>query len=255
MAIDMRSSDSSDLITSPRISFSYDLCQIEDCQLPVSDSTYRRDSTLVDSNHDHFNFSFSEIVDNQASSADELFFDGLLRPLQPGEKYSSRKTTSLPPLPPSTNECSSKEITTNVVESEQKHHSKSFWRGRRSNSVQCDNSHKKSSFWSLPLLLRSNSTGSVTHSQRHVSKDIQKQSSRKQPKHTSSSRYTYELSQKPPSKKNNRGSYSGGAYISPVLDMPPPYIGKGTAFNLFGFGYLFRNKKEKKNNPKYEETV
>ncbi|KAK1384068.1 hypothetical protein POM88_021803 [Heracleum sosnowskyi] len=247
MAIDMCSSENSDLITSPRISFSYDLCHMEDCQLPLSDSTYCTESTLVDSNHDHFNFSFSDVVENQASSADELFSDGLIRPLQLGEKFSTKRNTSLPPLPPSTNDRSSKEISTIVVESEQKHHSKSFWRARRSNSVQCDKSNKKSSFWSLPLLLRSNSTGSVAHSQRQMSKDIQKQNSRKQPKHTSSSRYTYELSQKPPFKKNNGGSYSSGVYISPVLNLPPPYTGKGTAFNLFGFGYLFRSKKEKKN--------
>ncbi|KAK1384067.1 hypothetical protein POM88_021802 [Heracleum sosnowskyi] len=244
MAMDMWSSENSDLITSPRISFSYDLCHMEDCQPPLSVSTYCTGS--YDSDHDHFNFSFSDMAEDQASSADELFSDGLIRPLQLGEKFSTKKKKSLSPLSPSTNDRSSKETSTIVVESEQKHHSKSFWRARRSNRVQCDNSHKKSSFWSLPLLLRSNSTGSVAHSQRQMSKDIQKQIARKQPKHTSSSRYTYELSQKPPSKKNSGGSSSNGVYISPVLKLPPPYTGKRTAFNLFGFGRLFRKNKEKK---------
>lgn len=256
MAIDM-CSENLPLITSPRISFSHDLRHMDDIET-MEDNAYRADSSLMDSNSDQFDFSFSYYIQNEPSSAEELFSDGLIRPLQLYQKLGNPKHPSLPPLPnPPTYECSkqdssSKEIiiSTSAIEPEQKQQSKSFWRIKRSSSVHCDNSHKKSSFWSLPLLLRSNSTGSVPSS-RQMLKDNQKQNSQKQTKNSSSassssSYYVYQLSQKPPLKKNYGGAYGNGVWISPVLNMPPPYIAKGTA-NLFGLNYLFRDKKDKKN--------
>lgn len=52
---------------------------------------------------------------------------------------------------------------------------------------------------------------------------------------------------KPPLKKNygNGGAYGNGVRISPVLNVPPPYIAKGTT-NLFGFGSFLRNGKDRK---------
>lgn len=94
-------------------------------------------------------------------------------------------------------------------------------------------------------MLRSNSTGSAS-STRQVSKDSKKQNLQKQLKGlaASSSFYTYQLSQKPPLKKNHGGSHGNGVWINPVLNVPPPYIAKGTA-NLFGITSLFKDKKVK----------
>ncbi|KAL9456766.1 hypothetical protein AB3S75_005903 [Citrus x aurantiifolia] len=58
--------------------------------------------------------------------------------------------------------------------------------------------------------------------------------------------YYYSSStQKPPLKKC--GSYNGhnGVRISPVLNIPPPFISNATV-SLFGFGSLFCNGKVKK---------
>lgn len=53
-------------------------------------------------------------------------------------------------------------------------------------------------------------------------------------------------SQKPPQKRNyGVGGYGNGVRISPVLNVPPPFISKGTA-SLFGLGSLFGNGKDKK---------
>lgn len=252
-------SDNSPSITSPRISFSHNLLNTDDT-LRIDENAYRADTLLLDSNSDHFDFSFSDFVENEpSSSADDLFSNGLIRPLQVKKMFKNSEHFPLPPLPnPPTyktsknEEDSSKEIivSTNVIDrSDQRQQSKSFWRIKRSSSVHCDNSHKKSSFWSLPLLLRSNSTGSVPSS-RQILKDNHKQNCQKQVKNSSSSSssayYVYHLSQKPPLKKTNGGAYGNGVWISPVLNMPPPYIAKGTA-NLFGLNSLFRDKKDKKN--------
>uniref|UniRef100_A0A5B6YIR6 Uncharacterized protein n=1 Tax=Davidia involucrata TaxID=16924 RepID=A0A5B6YIR6_DAVIN len=254
--------ESPSLSSSPRISFSHDLDlrHTDDVVVPIEHYPSRSDSSLLDSDTD-FNFCISHGIDNEPSSADELFSDGLIRPLQIQQRFVSSKQQqqqlsiskprSLSSLPLS-NETSKQD---SLKESETKPQSKSFWRIKRSNSLHCDNTCKKSSIWSLPLLSRSYSTGSVPNSRRTLSsssssssKDCQKHNSHKQPKPSSSSSsfYMYTSSQKPPLKKNYGGSYGNVVRISPVLNVPPPYISKGTA-NLFGLGSLFRNGKDKKN--------
>lgn len=280
----MCSESNSPLVTSPRISFSHDLRNGDDIgTLPIEDPEYEAETKSSDSNPNQFDFSFSDGFVNESCSADELFSDGLIRPLQldekfvvskhstlsfsddgfgfvnerldglirpPHEKLIVSKHSTFSPLPnPATNEDSKEIIVSSVIESEQKHQSKSFWRIDRSSSVHCDNSYKKSSFWSLPLMSRSNSTGSVP-SPRQILKENKKQNnSHKQLKNSSSSSssfYMYQLSQKPPLKKNYGGSYGNGVWTNPALNVPPPYIAKGTA-NLFGLTSLFREKKDKKN--------
>ncbi|CAK7349706.1 unnamed protein product [Dovyalis caffra] len=244
--------------TSPRISFSNDLVQENDREI---EQLSRRDTALLDSNSD-FEFSICNSLGHESSPADELFADGMILPVQiQGRitaskqiyRHESPRKASLPPLPcPSTNENSTKNSMRElmIVNSdllEEKPQSKSFWGFKRSNSVNCD---IKRSLCSLPLLSRSNSTGSVPNAKRATLKDMHKNNSQKQQsaamaKSTSSSpssvsSYVYSLPQKPPLKKS--GSYGK---ISPILNVPPPYIYKGTA-NLFGLGSFLRNGKEKK---------
>lgn len=246
----MCSESNSPLVTSPRISFSHDLG-------PEFEGETESESSVLmdDSNRNQFDFSFSDGFVNESCSADELFSDGLIRPLQLQEKFVVSKHGTLPLQEKLTHSFTNGEIVSkhcpkqdgseeiivsSVIESEQKHQSKSFW---RSSSVHCDNSYKKSSgsssFWSLPLMSRSNSTGSVP-SPRQVLKENKKQNS-------SPHKQVYQSSQKPPLKKNyGGGSYGNGVWINPALNVQPPYIAKGTA-NLFGLTSLFRDKKDKKN--------
>ncbi|KAK1372052.1 hypothetical protein POM88_038144 [Heracleum sosnowskyi] len=267
-------------VTSPRISFSHDLNnEEEDEHVEVEMEEDQEDCSSMDvsdifddNDHgQHFDFSFSDsfTFEPSSSSADELFSDGLIRPLQLEEKFvtTSKLTPLLPTLSQhsSTNDDPSLSKETNVVavstanptttSSEQKNqnqnqsNNKSFWKINRSTSVHVDDeSYKKSSFWSLPLMLRSNSTGSAP-SPRQISKENKKHNMQKQLKcstASASSFYMYQLSQKPPLKRNHGGSYgNNGVHTNPVLNVPPPYIGKGTG-NLFGITSLFKEKKDKK---------
>ncbi|KAL1810712.1 hypothetical protein ACET3Z_020777 [Daucus carota] len=270
------------LITSPRISFSHDLnieeddekveVKMEEDQEDQEDSSSMDVSDILDNDHEGqlFDFSFSDsfTFEPSSSSADELFSDGLIRPLQLEEKFvTTSKHASVPPtlsqnsstnddpsLLKDANVVATMSTAANVVESSEhknqnQANSKSFWKINRSSSVHVDeDSYKKSSFWSLPLMLRSNSTGSAP-SPRQISKENKKHNMQKQLKcstASSSSFYMYQLSQKPPLKRNHGGSYSNnGVFTNPVLNVPPPYIGKGTG-NLFGITSLFKEKKDKK---------
>lgn len=259
MAIDLCSETSP-----PRISFSHGVGQTD--LVPPADQHYkaRLDSLLLDSNSD-FDFGVTDSFGHEPSSADELFSNGLILPTQIKHKKSimaPKQISDHKPIPhPSTAGNSLKEsfkeipVATSEPD-EEKPQSKSFWNFKRSSSVNSDTgNYKRSLICSLPLLLRSNSTGSVPNPKRK-----QQQSSHKalpsipMPKPTSSSSststsfYTYPLSQKHSSKKSYGGGYNGQGTvrISPVLNMQPPYISKGTA-NLFGLGSFFGNGKDKKN--------
>ncbi|XP_011008311.1 PREDICTED: uncharacterized protein LOC105113718 [Populus euphratica] len=251
--------------TSPRISFSNDLVQENDRE---TKQVSRRDTTLLDSNSD-FEFSICSNLGHESCPADDLFADGMILPVQIQERttaskeiyrHESPRRASLPPLPcPPPNENLTKDsmrelMVVNSDQFEEKPQSKSFWRFKRSTSLNYD---IKRSICSLTLLSRSNSTGSVSNSKRTTLKDTHKSNSQKQqstameksapppPSSSSSSSSSvsslvYSLPQKPPLKKSG---YYGK--ISPVLNIPPPYIYKGAA-NLFGLGSFLRNGKEKR---------
>ncbi|EEF28682.1 conserved hypothetical protein [Ricinus communis] len=247
--------------TSPRISFSNDLSQDDD--IPID----RRDTTLLESSCD-FEFSICSSIDQYSSLADELFADGMILPVRVPEtgfsppnnrvhRYDevSPRVSSLPPLPcSSTNGGNSKKeiMVLNSELEEKTQSSKSFWGFKRSSSLNCD---IKKSLCSLPLLSRSNSTGSVPNPKHKPTscKDLSKNNSQKQlsrkssasPPASSASTYVYALPHKPPLKKHYGGSHgkNNGLKFSPVLNVPPPYIAKGAA-NLFGLGSFFRNGKE-----------
>ncbi|CAN4086693.1 unnamed protein product [Withania somnifera] len=238
MAIDMISKAPS-LATSPRISFSHDLTTTNTNN--IHDYPKVQEPGFSTS---EFDFCISSNTDTETSSADELFSDGIIRPIQLQEKFVacskhgslSKKTPTLvnyhPPLPQ--NDLNPKQ---EIKSEQQKNHS--FWGIKRSSSVHCVNSHKKSSsFWSLPLLSRSNSTGSVPNSKKQSTLQL------KQIKNSSAAPancYTYPSAQKPPLKKNYGAAganYGNGIRVSPVLNVASP--------NLFGLGSLFRNGKHKK---------
>ncbi|XP_015872401.2 uncharacterized protein LOC107409478 [Ziziphus jujuba] len=259
----------------PRISFSYDLGpeDDEDDQPVLEQKQSRRDTSLLDSNSD-FDFSFtSSCYGHESSSADELFSHGVILPTKPRERVCSPKRRkdneknprlpSLPPLP-SPKKDGEKEamvVSSDIEQKPPQSSNKSFWGFKRSSSLNYDN--KRSLLCSLPLLLRSNSTGSVSNSKRSLFKDFNKHGS-KQPSislsksasvssssSSSSSFYStsnpYPVLHKPPLKKNNGGggSYGNGVRIIPVINVPPPYISKGTA-KFFGLGSFLHPGKDKK---------
>lgn len=247
----------------PRLSF--DLIPAQDHHQP------RGDMSLLDLNCD-FEFSISTCSEQESSSADELFSHGVILPIQPRDRvnlnFPSKQTqnkeipclNSLPPLPCSENSKKEKlkEVTVpssdHLLEQNKPQSTKSFWGNfKRSSSLNCEN--KRSLLCSLPLLSRSNSTGSVSSQKRATSlKEVNKNnSSQKQPlismarssslsSSSSSISNPYTMMQKPPLKKNYGGSYGNGVRIIPVINVPPPYIPKGTA-KLFGFGKDRKSKK------------
>ncbi|XP_022735401.1 uncharacterized protein LOC111288680 [Durio zibethinus] len=236
--------------TGPWVSFSHDLNESQ------------RDTMLLDSSSD-FEFNIcSSSFEQESSSADELFANGMILPVRLPKKQVAQKCElpvliSLPPQPKlsiaenSKNESMSQIMPVNS-DLEEKPRSKSFWGFKRSSSLNCG--IKNSLICSLPLLSRSNSTGSVPDPKRSSIKDSNKHSSQKlsfisKTKSSSSSCCSscnaYQFPHKPHLKKSLGNSYGYGVRINPVLNVPTPYISKGTA-NLFGLGSFLRNGKDKK---------
>ncbi|RDX89375.1 hypothetical protein CR513_28905, partial [Mucuna pruriens] len=157
----------------PRFSFSHDVSV-----LPKKQDVPRKDTMLLESNHD-FEFSTGRSLEFESSSADELFSNGVILPIQMQQKRNTtRKHTlygeapymRLPPLPcPPSVDKMKKESIRQVVDvnasyCDKKTHSTSFWGFSRSKSLSCD--AKKSLMCYSPPLSRSNSTGSVPHPKR-----------------------------------------------------------------------------------------
>jgi len=237
----------------PRLSFSHDLSELQ--VLPMKQDVSWRDTLLHDSNSD-FEFSTSTAsLEFESSSADELFSNGVILPIQMQDKTTARKLThhvehphtKLPPRP-----CASsvdkvkkdtiRELLDVTPDHEKKPHSKSFWGFNRSKSLNRDT--KKSLVCSIPLLSRSNSTGSVPNPKRVSSNKHQSAA-----KSSSSCSYSSALNmypmQKSPSGKGFGGYYPNGLRINPVLNVPTPCVSKGSA-NLFSLGSFLRVGKVKK---------
>ncbi|CAL9012662.1 unnamed protein product, partial [Prunus brigantina] len=209
-----------------------------------------------------------ESFEQESSSADELFSDGKMIPSEIKKKSAHPKQLDQnivphqhPPLPTAAVADPSDENTSRAKESgkerknmscneaDEKQSSKSFWGFKRSSS--CGSGYGRS-LCPLPLLSRSNSTGSSSSSsvKRSVfSKEGQNQKQTSQQKsaskklHSSSQSSSTSMNyQKPPLKKGQYGSYGNAAPFNPVLNVP-------TA-NLFGFGLIFSNGKDKTNKKK-----
>ncbi|XP_022152284.1 uncharacterized protein LOC111020041 [Momordica charantia] len=265
MAIEVCSEISSVGI-SPRISFSHDLNQTD--LLPSSDgSRDRLDLTLLESD---FDFCIGNLLIQDLSSADELFSNGRIRPVQIKKSldantqlvHKPNESAPIAPPEPSRNSISSekkslKELLSASFDADEKPQSKSFWQFKRSSSLNCESSKSRSLIRSLHFLSRSNSTGSsLNPKQQPNSKDsssqrpnLQKQPSISSRKSSASSfpnsYFTNSSSQKSSTRKNFGPNNGNAVRISPLLNLPPPYISKVTV-SFFGFGSLFCNGKIKK---------
>ncbi|XVF20782.1 hypothetical protein REPUB_Repub12eG0032900 [Reevesia pubescens] len=253
MAVELCSDNSG---MSPRISFSHDFCHFD--VVPVEQRPLRSKSSGLNSSID-FDFCVRESVEQESSSADELFSDGKILPAEIKKKNVPSKQTdqSSPPLPlprsnpvhDDANENSKKEssnknrITRDETgdEVDEKQSSKSFWGFKRSSSLNCGSAYGRS-FCPLPLLSRSNSTGSTPNvKQASISKDSHNHKHNSQ-RHATSSSYKSSTSyQKPPLRKNYK-PYGNGVQVNPVLNVP--------SGNLFGLGSIFFNSKDKNHKKK-----
>ncbi|KAK8567740.1 hypothetical protein V6N13_105693 [Hibiscus sabdariffa] len=232
-------------ISSPRISFSDDLHQndgAEECR-------HRRlDMSLLNSSSD-FDFCFESGFVQELPSADELFSNGKILPIEINRKHVCRQLEPVavtvrnsPPQRTIATDNSGKkrlkEFLSMSIDADDKPASKSFWQFKRSSSLNCESTRSKSLIRSLQFLTRSNSTGSALK-QPSLSRKSSVSSS------SSGTYYTYRNStQKPPLKKSCGPHGTTGVRVSPVLNLPHPIISNVSA-NFFGFGSLFCNGKVK----------
>lgn len=234
---------------SPRISFSHDLNQSD--IVPIEPHIPLK-SSLTDYD---FDFCVSRKSSDQDSSlADELFANGIILPIQVNRKHipamkskslSSSSSALFPRLPPPSSVSNTDETeTSKEAEEKQGNNSKSFWKFKRSKSLNCGSIYKRG-LCSLPLLSRSKSTGSTASAKRslipkdesaqHNNNDV-KQTTQKNSNSNSNSNSSYH--KKPPLKKNYGSSFNSGVVqVSPVLNVP---TGK-----LLGFGSIFSHGKDK----------
>ncbi|KAD3640809.1 hypothetical protein R6Q59_003492 [Mikania micrantha] len=200
MAIDLYSENTgtgNSIPMSPRISFSHDLSQSD--TIPVEQLLRSLSSSSGD-----FNFCVQQNPNHQ--HADELFSDGIIIPTQIKRQFPPPPPPPLPPQSPPP---------------EQHNSSKSFWGFKRSSS--CGNGYARS-LCPIPLLSRSNSTGSSTGTKRSSS-------SKEGGPHKHYSNF-----QKPPLRKTgysygSNTNNNNGVRINPVLNL--------------GFGSLFSTGKKK----------
>ncbi|CAI8613386.1 unnamed protein product [Vicia faba] len=251
MAIELYSENCGVSSVSPRISFSQDFSQTD--AIPVEQHPFRSNSSGLNSSID-FDFCVNQSLNLESSSAEELFSDGRILPAEIKKKkpplkqpLTTQSSPPNPPLNPSYSSCNndsngkimrkeSKYLNDEVCE-KQSSSSKSFWSFKRSSS--CGSGYGRS-LCPLPLLSRSNSTGSTSsvNKRNSMSKDgiSIKQNSQK---HSSSTRLSNSSGSnsylKPPLNKSH-GSH-GSVRVNPVLNVP--------SANLFGLGSIFSNNRDK----------
>ncbi|KAL9230095.1 hypothetical protein vseg_005487 [Gypsophila vaccaria] len=251
MAVDIFTDTSSSMGMSPRISFSHDLsnCDI----LPIEPHAPLKSSLL---DYD-FDFCVSKRnCDQDSSLADELFANGVILPIQikrkdipniPKSKSSSSSSSSSSSPPHSSAQSDSAPV--NVRKTEEKQgkddnksndDNKSFWTFKRSTSLNCGRFYRRG-LCSLPLLLRSKSTGSTASAKKSLITSVEEpHHPRNHNKNQGSLKKSSSTQhQKPPLKKNYGGSSfnSGLIQVSPVLNV--------TSGSLFGFRSVFSNSKDK----------
>lgn len=244
MAVDVCSSYEPSI--SPRISFSHDLNNQSSEIAPTTAVTTTTTTTTT------FDFCITSNLAQPITSADELFFNGVLLPTQ------IKKPDIVCPNPNdelvSENEVIDvhrkrlKELLCDNNDEEQdKSSSRSFWRFMRTTSLNSNSTSRgpKRLFRSLSLkrMLRSNSTDSALNpSCNETIKVVEKEPStliqtppvRHSCNDNSSSRRFV-------TRKNSDDVYGGGKKINPVVNIPATYNRK-----LFGFGSLFCNSKPRK---------
>ncbi|KAL3618965.1 hypothetical protein CASFOL_037193 [Castilleja foliolosa] len=201
---------------SPRTSFSH--------YLPQNDAVPVEHYIQSSSNND-FNFWILPKSSDQvhSSSADELFSDGKILPIQIEKRLSPPPPP--PPPPPQIHKSAEPKVPISSKSS--------FWRFNRSASVNSANGYARTLF-PLPPLSRSNSTGSNCSVDR--SRNQMKQQKYSSP-NSSLNQSSSNGHQKPPLKKSSYGYYPNGAKITPVLNVPPA--------NMFGLGFMFSGGKDR----------
>lgn len=255
MALELCSENCVVSSVSPRISFSHDFSQND--VIPVEQHPFRSKSSGLNSSID-FDFCVNESLNLESSSAEELFSDGRILAAEIKKKQVPLKQTLTtqspspnPSLNPSYSSCNndsngknlkkeSKYLNDEVCE-KQSSNSKSFWSFKRSSS--CGSGYGRS-LCPLPLLSRSNSTGSsstssVNNKKNSLSKEginsvksnSQKHSSTRLSNSSGSNSYL-----KPPLNKSY-GSHGHSVRVNPVLNVPPA--------NLFGLSSIFNKSKKK----------
>ncbi|XP_050226760.1 uncharacterized protein LOC126676574 [Mercurialis annua] len=223
----------SDTNASPRISFSHDLCISDIVPIEQQHPTLRSNSIgSVD-----FDFCTRKSFDQDSSSADELFSDGKILPTEIKKKNKSSSLSAAKQADVLSDDSSKKEKLSDEAEEKQSN-TKSFWRFKRSSSSNCVSGYGRS-LCPLPLLSRSNSTGSTPVKRASLSRENSNHKQQKQPFiKSSSSNY-----QKPPLKKGYGSNYGNGSVrVNPVLNVP--------SANLFGLGSIFFNNGKDKSRKK-----
>ncbi|KAE8679767.1 peptidyl-tRNA hydrolase family protein [Hibiscus syriacus] len=221
MALELFSDNSG---MSPRISFSLDLCHFD--QVPVDQRPLRSSSKPPSLNSCiDFDFCVAESLEQQQpSSADELFSDGKILPTDIKKNNVPSKQTdhqSSPPPPPPPHDGANVDSTkdsSNEDDQKQSSSKSSFWGFKRSRSFPCGSGYGRS-LCPLPLLSKSNSTGSTPNIKQPSNKHL-----------------------KPPLKKSTAsykpyGNINGSVHVNPVLNVH--------SLNLFGLGSIFFNGKAK----------
>ncbi|XP_022760139.1 uncharacterized protein LOC111306585 [Durio zibethinus] len=201
--------------TIPRISFSHDFCSsMQQCCLPLLSASMPLNSSC--------DFEFDVRINNfdqecYYSSADELFSNGKILPLQIKESISPSKQEQKPSL--------TIPQATNASSKDQNQSSKSFWQFKRSSSLNFISGYKRRFCSSSTLLSRSSSTGSAPKVKPgSVLKDGRGIGNLKQnyPKEKSLPCLQSSTSKhKPPLKKSyTYGSHGNGVTINPILHVP-----------------------------------
>ncbi|KAL7101725.1 hypothetical protein ACP275_08G072700 [Erythranthe tilingii] len=231
--------DSPNVAMSPaRISFSCDLSRNDAVVVPAAAEHHTRSTnSAIEFDFCVFRESFEQ--EYSSSSADELFFDGKILPIEIKKKLHPPpiRAATPPPPPPSP--------PPPEIEEEKQNNNKtsSFWGFKRSTSLNCGSDYARK-LCPLPLLSRSNSTGSTPAGGGGAKRSSQLSNNQKQNfgkcsttnsslKQSSSTNH-----QKPPLKKSSYGSYSNnGVKFNPVLNVTPA--------NLFGLGLIFSGGKDR----------
>ncbi|XP_028779973.1 uncharacterized protein LOC114759495 [Neltuma alba] len=253
MAVELCSENCGASTMSPRISFSHDFSQSD--VIPVEQTPFRSNSSGLNSSFD-FDVCVRESLEQESSSADELFSDGKMIPTEIKKKKKKKDQSPLhqtvPPTETVRENASTRKtirneslrelkqqqpvVNTDEVDEKQSSNSnntnKSFWGFKRSSS--CGSGGYGRSLCPLPLLSRSNSTGSApTPSAKRMPLSKEGPNMKQNPhKHTPTRPY-----QKPPLKKIHGSYVHNGVRVNPVINVP--------SANLFGLGSIFSSNKDK----------
>ncbi|KAK1363610.1 Membrane-associated kinase regulator 6 [Heracleum sosnowskyi] len=233
-------------VTSPRISFSHNLSQ--------SDINQQRLLSLPVSSSVDFDFCIRQSNVDQSSSAEDLFSDGKILPIDPNLKHEP----PLPPPQPLVNHAAkcdqdSNETVVSVLseshDQKQKSVKSSFWQFKRSSSLNCGSVYVPT-LCPIPLLSRSHSTGSASSPNKLSSSPREFQPNHKQHAQKKNSVPVVPIKQSKSSPSNGHqkiplkksGSMNGngngsGVGVNPLINV--------SSANLFGLGSIFSGNKEK----------